>query len=140
MLHTTLISLGRKLRPFKGQQYPEKGTSGSFFDLHKVSNLPLIMLQANLILFASCAVGIGAKQLWSKEPAAEDNIIMTAYPVGNGKLGGKCSQFTSIYRSCSVYGHLRVCAALPLGTVGRDIVVLNEHSLWSGGPFQSRVR
>jgi hypothetical protein len=47
------------------------------------------MLHANLILFA---LGIGAKQLWANEPAAEDNIIMTAYPVGNGKLGGKCFQ------------------------------------------------
>jgi alpha-L-fucosidase 2 len=30
--------------------------------------------------------------------------------------------------------------ALPLGTVGQDIVVLNEHSLWAGGPFESPVR
>lgn len=28
---------------------------------------------------------------------------------------------------------------MPLGLVGEDIVVLNEHSLWSGGPFQSPV-
>lgn len=31
------------------------------------------------------------------------------------------------------------CLAMPLGLVGEDIVVLNEHSLWSGGPFQSPV-
>jgi hypothetical protein len=28
---------------------------------------------------------------------------------------------------------------MPLGLVGEDIVVLNEPSLWSGGPFQSPV-
>lgn len=28
---------------------------------------------------------------------------------------------------------------MPLGLVGEDIVVLNEHSLWSGGPFESPV-
>ncbi|KAH8811188.1 glycoside hydrolase family 95 protein [Xylogone sp. PMI_703] len=74
------------------------------------------MLYLNLVILASCTLGVRGKQLWSNEPAAEDNIIMTAYPVGNGKLA-----------------HL----AMPLGTVGTDIIVLNEHSLWSGGPFQN---
>ncbi|KAK5996320.1 putative alpha-fucosidase A [Cladobotryum mycophilum] len=73
------------------------------------------MWNANILVLASCALCVGAKRLWATQPADPNNIIMTAYPIGNGKLG-----------------------ALPLGTVGQDIVVLNEHSLWSGGPFQSR--
>jgi hypothetical protein len=47
------------------------------------------MLFAKLAFFASCALSVGAKQLWATEPADQDNIIMTAYPLGNGKLGGK---------------------------------------------------
>ncbi|TFA99904.1 putative alpha-fucosidase A [Trichoderma ghanense] len=72
------------------------------------------MLPARLIAVATCALGVRARKLWATEPADAGNIIMTAYPLGNGKLG-----------------------AMPLGLVGEDIVVLNEHSLWSGGPFQS---
>ncbi|RFU28792.1 hypothetical protein B7463_g7548, partial [Scytalidium lignicola] len=72
------------------------------------------MLHISLVVFVACASGTVAKQLWANEPADPDNIMMTAYPLGNGKLG-----------------------ALPLGTVGQDIVVLNEHSLWAGGPFQN---
>ncbi len=26
-----------------------------------------------------------------------------------------------------------------MGTVGQDVVILNEKSLWSGGPFQDSV-
>ncbi|KAM0456662.1 hypothetical protein ACHAO4_003693 [Trichoderma viride] len=72
------------------------------------------MLLAGLIAAAACAQGATARRLWATEPADPANIIMTAYPLGNGKLG-----------------------AMPLGLVGEDIVVLNEHSLWSGGPFQN---
>ncbi|ETR97606.1 hypothetical protein M419DRAFT_39268 [Trichoderma reesei RUT C-30] len=72
------------------------------------------MLPARLVVVATCALGVGARKLWATEPADAGNIIMTAYPLGNGKLG-----------------------AMPLGVVGEDIVVLNEHSLWAGGPFQS---
>ncbi|KAL5083537.1 hypothetical protein Trisim1_001349 [Trichoderma cf. simile WF8] len=72
------------------------------------------MLRTGLIALAACAQGASARKLWATEPADPDNIIMSAYPLGNGKLG-----------------------AMPLGLVGEDIVVLNEHSLWSGGPFES---
>jgi alpha-L-fucosidase 2 len=54
-----------------------------------------MMLHVSLMFLTSCALRAGAKQLWAKEPAAQDNIIMTAYPVGNGKLGGKGFQFVS---------------------------------------------
>jgi alpha-L-fucosidase 2 len=54
------------------------------------------MLHASLVAFASCALGVGAKQLWATEPADPDNIITTAYPVGNGKLGGKGLPFPNL--------------------------------------------
>lgn len=53
------------------------------------------MLSRGLLVFVSCTFGVGARQLWANEPAAEDNIIMTAYPIGNGKLGGMFLRFKS---------------------------------------------
>ncbi len=49
------------------------------------------MLQRHLVILTSLtlAIGGGAKKLWSKEPADVQNIILSSYPVGNGKLGGK---------------------------------------------------
>jgi alpha-L-fucosidase 2 len=64
-----------------------------------------MMLRANLVIFASFALGVGAKQIWSNEPADQDNIILTAYPLGNGKLGGKGFQLASLSKSSSEYGH-----------------------------------
>jgi hypothetical protein len=54
------------------------------------------MRNASLIWLASYALGVGAKQLWATEPAAADNIMMTAYPIGNGKLGGENFQLANI--------------------------------------------
>ncbi|KAF2634401.1 alpha-fucosidase [Massarina eburnea CBS 473.64] len=53
------------------------------------------------------------KLLWSTTPAPYDNIIRTAYPLGNGRLG-----------------------ALPYGPPGAESLSLNIDSLWSGGPFE----
>jgi alpha-L-fucosidase 2 len=47
------------------------------------------MLPARLVVVATCALGVGARKLWATEPADAGNIIMTAYPLGNGKLGGE---------------------------------------------------
>lgn len=47
------------------------------------------MLLAGLIAAAACAQGATARRLWATEPADPANIIMTAYPLGNGKLGGE---------------------------------------------------
>jgi alpha-L-fucosidase 2 len=47
------------------------------------------MLLAGLIAAAACAQGATARLLWATEPADPANIIMTAYPLGNGKLGGE---------------------------------------------------
>lgn len=46
------------------------------------------MLRTGLIALAACAQGASARKLWATEPADPDNIIMSAYPLGNGKLGG----------------------------------------------------
>lgn len=51
-----------------------------------------MILPANLVAFASFAFGVGAKQIWANESADVQNIIMTAYPVGNGYMGGEVFQ------------------------------------------------
>ncbi|PSN70163.1 hypothetical protein BS50DRAFT_674612 [Corynespora cassiicola Philippines] len=62
------------------------------------------------------AVGdCSAKSLWSSTPATDyPRIIQQAYLLGNGKLG-----------------------AMPFGSAGKERIVLNVDSLWSGGPFES---
>jgi alpha-L-fucosidase 2 len=55
---------------------------------------------------------IEAKSLWSTIPANSSDVIRTAYPLGNGKLG-----------------------ALLHGGPLAEILTLNLDSLWSGGPF-----
>jgi alpha-L-fucosidase 2 len=47
------------------------------------------MIPSGLVVIASCLLGVEAKQLWAKQPADPANIIMSAYPIGNGKLGGE---------------------------------------------------
>ena len=54
-----------------------------------------------------------AKSLWSTAPANSSDIIRTAYPLGNGRLG-----------------------ALSHGAPLAEILTLNVDSLWSGGPFE----
>lgn len=54
-----------------------------------------------------------AKSLWSASPANASDIIRTAYPLGNGRLG-----------------------AMPFGPAGSETLTLNFDSLWSGGPFE----
>jgi hypothetical protein len=96
------------LLPLKGRGFPGKQTHHGGFEkppqrarssLNSAwSNDQLLtMLHVYLLVLTSCALGIGAKTLWANEPAAQDNIIMTAYPVGNGKLGGKCPQFCYLF-------------------------------------------
>ncbi|PWI65278.1 hypothetical protein PCL_07201 [Purpureocillium lilacinum] len=57
-------------------------------------------------------IAVQARKLWTATPANVDNVLMTAYTIGNGKQAG-----------------------LPLGVPGDDIVFLNHDSLWRGGPF-----
>ena len=47
------------------------------------------MVPARLVVVATFALGVRARKLWATEPADATNIIMTAYPLGNGKLGGE---------------------------------------------------
>ncbi|KAF2623496.1 glycoside hydrolase family 95 protein [Macroventuria anomochaeta] len=54
-----------------------------------------------------------AKSLWSTRAANSSDIIRTAYPLGNGRLG-----------------------ALSHGAPLAEFLVLNVDSLWSGGPFE----
>ncbi|KAL1303302.1 hypothetical protein AAFC00_006707 [Neodothiora populina] len=62
--------------------------------------------------FLCCCVS--AKRLWSSQPASFNDIIKTAFPIGNGQL-----------------------AALPFGKPGHEKFSLNRDSLWSGGPFEN---
>ncbi|KAL4897774.1 glycoside hydrolase family 95 protein [Aspergillus ambiguus] len=55
-----------------------------------------------------------AKSLWSNSPGDYGNLITTAFPLGNGRLG-----------------------AMPVGSYGKEIVNLNVDSLWRGGPFEN---
>lgn len=55
-----------------------------------------------------------AKSLWSTVPANSSDIIRTAYPLGNGRLG-----------------------ALLHGNPLSEVLTLNVDSLWSGGPFSA---
>ncbi|KAI8932980.1 hypothetical protein NX059_010448 [Plenodomus lindquistii] len=55
-----------------------------------------------------------AKSIWSRVPANASDIIRTAYPLGNGRLG-----------------------AMPYGPAGQETINLNLDSLWSGGPFDN---
>jgi hypothetical protein len=48
-----------------------------------------IKMLGTLFVLATSAIGGEAKKLWATSAADPDNIIMTAYPLGNGKLGGK---------------------------------------------------
>lgn len=57
-----------------------------------------------------------AKSLWSTSPATATDIIRSAYPLGNGRLG-----------------------ALSFGPAGSETLNLNVDSLWSGGPFDVSV-
>ncbi|KAJ3495328.1 hypothetical protein NLG97_g3472 [Lecanicillium saksenae] len=58
---------------------------------------------------------VTARKFWTTSVGDVDNIIQTAYTIGNGKQAG-----------------------LPLGIPGNDIVPINHDSLWRGGPFTSR--
>ncbi|KAF2845709.1 glycoside hydrolase family 95 protein [Plenodomus tracheiphilus IPT5] len=69
------------------------------------------------LLVVSIVVSTGvvqAKSLWSRVPANASDIIRTAYPLGNGRLG-----------------------AMPYGPAGQEVINLNLDSLWSGGPFDN---
>ncbi|GAB7356367.1 hypothetical protein MBLNU459_g7152t1 [Dothideomycetes sp. NU459] len=71
-------------------------------------------LLETVLLCSLYACAANAKGLWSSQPAAFQNVIKTAYPVGNGQLG-----------------------ALPFGHPGSEKLSLNRDSLWSGGPFEN---
>ena len=58
-----------------------------------------------------------AKSLWERTPANSSDIIRTAYPIGNGRLGAL------------IHGS-------PLSSPFSETLTLNVDSLWSGGPFE----
>ena len=61
----------------------------------------------------SLLLPVHGKLLWSSIPANSSDIIRTAYPLGNGRLG-----------------------ALSHGPAFSEVLTLNVDSLWSGGPFE----
>lgn len=69
--------------------------------------------QLSWLSFLSLTPLAYAKSLWSTIPANSSDIIRTAYPLGNGRLG-----------------------ALHHGLPFAEILTLNVDTLWSGGPFE----
>ncbi|CAL5867505.1 uncharacterized protein PFLUO_LOCUS1724 [Penicillium psychrofluorescens] len=67
-----------------------------------------------LALIAMSLATVDGLKLWTRKPANPNDILMSAYVVGNGKQGG-----------------------MPLGIPGNDIVSINHDSLWTGGPFSN---
>lgn len=57
-----------------------------------------------------------AKSIWSTSPANTSDVIRTALPIGNGRLG-----------------------AMPIGPPWAETLTLNLDTLWSGGPFEASV-
>lgn len=70
----------------------------------------------NFYTVTSLSALTAAKSLWSDSPGNYENLIETAFPLGNGRLG-----------------------AMPLGMYDKEIVNLNVDSLWRGGPFEDKV-
>ncbi|USP80143.1 glycoside hydrolase family 95 protein [Curvularia clavata] len=68
-----------------------------------------------LLQFISALVhGTSAKSIWSTSPANTSDVIRTALPIGNGRLG-----------------------AMPIGPPWAETLTLNLDTLWSGGPFEA---
>ncbi|KAF7872045.1 uncharacterized protein EAF02_009150 [Botrytis sinoallii] len=66
-----------------------------------------------VLTLSHLSLNVQGKSLWSTQPAVYQDLIRTAYPIGNGQL-----------------------AALPFGTPGSEKLNLNRDSLWNGGPFE----
>ncbi|PQE28907.1 Alpha-fucosidase A protein [Rutstroemia sp. NJR-2017a BBW] len=79
--------------------------------------------QRSLKIFMLLFPAAEASGFWSSTAASYGNIIKEAYPLGNGRLGGRLFYRTS----------------MPFGSPGADQVNLNIDSLWSGGPFENSV-
>ncbi|KAF1347347.1 glycoside hydrolase family 95 protein-like protein [Lizonia empirigonia] len=75
--------------------------------------VPTPMKVLSLLAFVFSISDAEAKSVWSTVPAKTSDIIRTAYPLGNGRLG-----------------------ALSHGAPFSEVLTLNVDSLWSGGPFE----
>jgi alpha-L-fucosidase 2 len=75
---------------------------------------------------------VDAKALWSKKPVGAGGTLRNAFPVGNGRLGGKSKKWL---RETSLNS-----LAMSFGQPGSEKINMNIDSLWSGGPFESNVR
>jgi hypothetical protein len=49
----------------------------------------MLIVRASAILLSLCVAQIESRSLWSDTPADVESIVQTAFPLGNGKLGGK---------------------------------------------------
>lgn len=78
--------------------------------------------------------GVDGKILFAKTPASPGKLMREGFPVGNGKLGGRCGFEVEVIMAALTY-----MAAIPFGQPGSEKVNLNIDSLWSGGPFESNV-
>lgn len=97
----------------------------------------MLISGSSAALWALALPFAAAKSLWSDSPGDYSSFISTAFPLGNGRLGGSYFDQTSK----GYYGRILKCSlAMPVGSYDKEIVNLNVDSLWRGGPFESPVR
>lgn len=98
------------------------------------SNKQLVCIAAAAL---SCCTAVEAKTLWSSKPAdagpreGPEYILKSAYPIGNGRLGGE-----SLFRRCSTlrvsFSRVKVFETSP-----KTDLMLRSYALW--GSWISRV-
>ncbi|OTA02843.1 hypothetical protein A9Z42_0032540 [Trichoderma parareesei] len=71
---------------------------------------------AVVAVLAMSQTGVAARKFWTSKPADPDNVLMTAYTIGNGRQGGFV-QFCSFPDQVCVY-HVSSNKPLPQITVG----------------------
>lgn len=93
-----------------------------------------MVLPKSLLLFTGSLPLVTGKVLWSDSPGDYGDFIKTAFPLGNGRLGGMSQP-----RTLTAPMLTNSESAMPVGSYGKEIVNLNVDSLWRGGPFEDPV-
>jgi len=53
-------------------------------------SVPIIRLVSICLVYLILGIQVNAKSLWSRKPVSStSSVVRGAFPVGNGKLGGK---------------------------------------------------
>lgn len=81
---------------------------------------------------------VDAKSFLADSPVEYSDFIRSAFPLGNGRLGGWyfAIAIAETIDKCSYMNKLQQCLSAP---TGKTSVNLNIDTLWSGGPFENPV-